>query len=354
MIVLLRASASPADVRAVESAIVRAGAGTRRSSGGERIAIETLAPHAPFSPTLRRRLESLDGVECVLEAGDPIPRVTAAQGPVAGIGGEAIVLALGPCAVEDEETLDAIARAAKAAGATILRGGAFKPRTSPYAFQGLGEPGLALLRRVADAHGLQVISEATGEAALDAVAAHCEWIQLGARNMANYPLLRAAARAGRPVLLKRGLHATVEEWLSAAEYLLDGGAAGVALCERGVRSFEPSTRATLDLGGLVQAKLRTRLPVLADPSHAAGTRALVAPLARAAIAAGADGLLVECHADPGRARSDGPQALTLDELPAFAADIAAVARAVGRKIEVCSQPWPTKTPSRSRSYASPR
>jgi 3-deoxy-7-phosphoheptulonate synthase len=349
MIVLLRAGASANEARAVEAAIVRAGATPRRSTGS-RIAIETLGPHAPFSPSLRRRLEALEGVECVLEPGDPLPRVSTATSPF----GDQIVLALGPCAVEDEDTLDAIARAAKAAGATLLRGGAFKPRTSPYAFQGLGEPGLALLRRVADAHDLAVISEATGEAALDAVAAHCEWVQLGARNMANYPLLRAAAKCGKPILLKRGLAATVEEWLSAAEYLLDGGAAGVALCERGIRSFEPSTRATLDLGGLVQAKLRTRLPVFADPSHAAGTRALVAPLARAAIAAGADGLIVECHADPGRARSDGPQALSLDELPAFAADLAAIARAVGRKMEVCSQPCPTKTLSSSRSFASPR
>jgi 3-deoxy-7-phosphoheptulonate synthase len=353
MIVLLDCDASEEQARAVEATLARAGAGSRRARGS-RTAIETLQPHAPLPPSLRRKLELLDGVECVLEESDPTPRVTAARAPVAGVGGEAIALALGPCAVEDEATLHAIARAAKAAGASFLRGGAFKPRTSPYAFQGLGEPGIALLRRAAEANGLRLVSEATSVEALPCVAEHCELVQIGARNMANFALLRAAARANRAVLLKRGFAATVEEWLHAAEYLLDGGAPGVILCERGIRSFEPSTRATLDLGGLVQAKLRTRLPILADPSHAAGTRALVAPLARAAIAAGADGLIVECHADPGRARSDGPQALTLDELPAFAQSVAAIARAVGRKLEVCSQSCPTTIHSPSQSFASPR
>jgi 3-deoxy-7-phosphoheptulonate synthase len=173
--------------------------------------------------------------------------------------------------------------------------------------------------------------------------------------MASTPLLKAAARAGRPVLLKRGFGATVDEWLLAAEYLLDGGCPGVILCERGIRSFEPGTRATLDVGGLALAKLRTRLPVLADPSHAAGTRALVQPLALAALAAGADGLIVECHPDPARARSDGPQALLLEELHPLVAASAHVARAVGRTVEVCSpHPWPRTIQSKPLSSASPR
>ena len=220
---------------------------------------------------------------------------------------------LGPCAVENEADLRAAAAAAQQAGARLLRGGAFKPRTSPYAFQGLGDDGLPLLRRVADAFGLAVVSrghQRSGRRARRrALRAHAD----RRAHHGRLALLKAAARAGRPVLLKRGFGATVDEWLAAAEYLLDGGAPGVILCERGIRSFEPGTRATLDLGGLVLAKLRTGLPVIADPSHAAGTRALVEPLARAALAAGADGLIVECHAEPGRARSDGPQALTPDE-----------------------------------------
>jgi len=239
-----------------------------------------------------------------------------------------------------------------------LRGGAYKPRTSPYAFQGLGEDGLPMLRRVADALGLAVVTEATSEASVARVAEYCELVQIGARTMASTALLRAAARAGRPVLLKRGFGATVDEWLHAAEYLLDGGAPGVILCERGIRSFEPGTRATLDLGGLALAQLRTGLPVVADPSHAAGTRALVLPLARAALAAGADGLIVECHAEPGRARSDGPQALTLAETAELARAVQKLAPALGRRAPrpnfTTTNPCQTTTTSEQRSSVSPR
>ena len=189
------------------------------------------------------------------------------------------------------------------------------------------------------------------------MAEHCDLVQLGARSMAATPLLRSAAKCGRPVLLKRGFGATVDEWLAAAEYLLDGGAPGVILCERGIRSFEPGTRATLDVGGLALAKLRTGLPVIADPSHAAGTRALVQPLAQAALAAGADGLLVECHAEPGRARSDGPQALTLDDAAELARALGRLAPALGRRaprpVLLSNSCQPTTT-SEPRSSASPR
>jgi 3-deoxy-7-phosphoheptulonate synthase len=260
-------------------------------------------------------------VEAVLAPDDPHPRVSESRGPVdvGGIlvGDGSLTFAFGPCAVENEADLRACARAARQAGAQLLRGGAFKPRTSPYSFQGLGPAGLALLRRVADEENLKVVTEATSEAAVGEVAALSDLVQIGARSMASTPLLRAVARCGRPVLLKRGFGATVDEWLHAAEYLLDGGAPGVILCERGIRSFEPGTRATLDVGGLALARLRTGLPIFADPSHAAGTRPLVRPLALAAIAAGADGLIVEAHPDPARARSDGPQAMALDELAAL-------------------------------------
>jgi 3-deoxy-7-phosphoheptulonate synthase len=367
VIVLLGAGADAAAARAVEAELARAGAAARRVSGGARTAVETAGPHAPIDRDARARIAALDGVEAILDAPDPNPRVRAAAGPVViasprgpfTVGAGELTLAFGPCAVDEERDLWQAAAAARAAGARLLRGGAFKPRTSPYAFQGLGAPALRLLRRAGDAHGLAVVSEATSEAALDAAAAECELIQLGARSMGATPLLRAAARVGRPLLLKRGFGATVDEWLAAAEYLLDGGAPGVILCERGIRTFEPGTRATLDVGGLALARLRTRLPIFADPSHAAGTRPLVAPLALAAVAAGADGLIVECAADAGRARSDGPQALELDALAplarAAAAVAAAVHAAVGRAAraenEVCSSSW---NQSRPRSSASPR
>ncbi|HEY2748980.1 MAG TPA: 3-deoxy-7-phosphoheptulonate synthase, partial [Polyangia bacterium] len=337
MIVLLHAGASVAETRAVEAALARAGASCRRVRGPGRVAVEVVGPHAPFDDATLARLAALDAVESILAADEPNPRVAAARGPVTvdtpqgpiAVGGDEWTLMLGPCAVENEPDLAAAAAAAHAAGARFLRGGAFKPRTSPYAFQGLGDDGLPLLRRVADDFGLAVVSEATSEAAVARVAEFCELIQIGARTMAASSLLKAAARAGRPILLKRGFGATVDEWLAAAEYLLDGGAPGVILCERGIRSFEPGTRATLDLGGLALAKLRTGLPVIADPSHAAGTRALVQPLALAALAAGADGLIVECHPEPGRARSDGPQALTPDDVAALARSVARLAPALG-------------------------
>jgi 3-deoxy-7-phosphoheptulonate synthase len=336
MIVLLRAEAPAEVARAVEAMLVRAGATTRRVSAPERIAVEVVGPCAPLPTALTALLRALPGVESVLAPPDPTPRVSAAgavtvQSPLGPftVGGEALVFAFGPCSVDDPADLERIAAAARASGARLLRGGAFKPRTSPYSFQGAGPSGLQQLRRVADAHGLAVVSEATSEASLGAVAEHCELIQLGARSMAVTPLLKAAARTGRPVLLKRGWGATVDEWLLAAEYLYDAGCPGVILCERGIRTFEPGTRATLDVGGLALARLRTRLPVLADPSHAAGTRALVRPLALAAIAAGADGLIVECHPDAARARSDGPQALALEDLQPLvdaAAQVAAASR----------------------------
>jgi 3-deoxy-7-phosphoheptulonate synthase len=366
MIVLLRAGASAVEARAVEAALARAGASSRRVHGPGRVAVEVVGPHAPFDAAAVARIAALDAVESILAAAEPNPRVTAALGPVIvatpqgplAVGADEWTLMLGPCAVENEPDLVAAAVAAQAAGARFLRGGAFKPRTSPYAFQGLGDDGLPLLRRVADDFGLAVVSEATSEAAVARVAEFCELIQIGARTMAASSLLKAAARAQRPVLLKRGFGATVDEWLAAAEYLLDGGAPGVILCERGIRSFEPGTRATLDLGGLVLAKLRTGLPVIADPSHAAGTRALVEPLARASLAAGADGLIVECHAEPGRARSDGPQALTPDDVAALARAVARLGPALGRRapkpLSCTNTCLPQTTTSAPRSSASPR
>jgi len=245
-------------------------------------------------------------------------------------GGDELVLAAGPCAVETEEQVEQAAVAAARAGAKVLRGGAYKPRTRPADFQGHGTPALRWLRAAADRHGLLVVTEALDERSCAEVAEWADIIQIGARTMQATALLKQAAVAGRPVLLKRALSATVEEWLSAAEYLLDGGAPGVILCERGSRSFETATRFSLDVGAIAAARLRTHLPIVADPSHPAGRRALVRPLARAAIAAGADGLLVEAHPDPSCARCDGPQALLLEELPQLAQEMAAIGAAVGR------------------------
>jgi 3-deoxy-7-phosphoheptulonate synthase len=218
------------------------------------------------------------------------------------------------------------------AGARILRGGAFKPRTSPYAFQGLGEEGLELLRAAADRNGLKVVTEIMRPRQIDMVAQHAHILQIGARNMQNFPLLQEVGRAGLPVFLKRGMSATVEEWLMSAEYILAEGNPDVILCERGIRTFETATRNTLDLSAVPVAKKLSHLPVFVDPSHGVGLRDKVTPLARAAVAVGADGLMVETHPNPPQALSDGPQSLYLDEFGALMEQIQRVAEAVGRNV----------------------
>jgi 3-deoxy-7-phosphoheptulonate synthase len=259
--------------------------------------------------------------------------VTIGRGPGAvAIGAERVALAAGPCAVESWDQLLAAASAVKAAGGRLLRGGAFKPRTSPYAFQGLGEEGLRLLARAREATGLPVVTEVTSPELVPLVAEYADCLQVGARNMQNYELLRALGRARRPVLLKRGLAATLEELLLSAEYVLAGGNPHVVLCERGIRTHERATRNTLDLSAVPALRELTHLPVIVDPSHATGRRSLVPPMALAAVAAGADGLLVEVHPDPDRALSDGAQSLAPAELSALAARLGAVAAAVGRSL----------------------
>ena len=239
---------------------------------------------------------------------------------VCGIGPNAPpVLMAGPCSVESEEQIHAAAAIVAEAGGRMLRGGAFKPRTSPYSFQGHGRPALGWIRAAANAHGLGVVTEVMSEEEVDAVAAVADLVQIGSRNMQNYALLHAVGRAGRPVLLKRGMAATIDEWLLAAEHLLSTGAAGVALCERGVQGFDPRTRNFLDLGAVALVRHVHRLPVVVDPSHATGRRDLVPPLAKAALAAGAAGLLVEAHPHARTAKSDGPQALSPNELVALGA-----------------------------------
>jgi 3-deoxy-7-phosphoheptulonate synthase len=259
--------------------------------------------------------------------------VSIGRGPAAvEVGGQAVVLVAGPCAVESWETLLEAVRAAKAAGARLMRGGAMKPRSSPYAFQGLGEEGLRLLARAREVTGLGVVTEVLDPGEVALVEEYADCLQIGARNMQNQPLLRAVGKAHRPVLLKRAPSGTLEELLLAAEYVLDAGNPDVILCERGIRTFEPATRNTFDLSAVPALKRLTHLPVIADPSHGTGRRELVADMAVAAVAAGADGLLIEVHPRPAEARSDGPQALTPPMLAELAPRLRAVALAVGRSL----------------------
>ncbi|MHC4472445.1 MAG: 3-deoxy-7-phosphoheptulonate synthase [Planctomycetota bacterium] len=282
-------------------------------------------------------LEGLPGVERIEET--PESPVLAGRGDragtavvdVAGVAiGEGFTVVAGPCAVESERQLLSLAAAAKAAGANILRGGAYKPRTSPYDFRGLGVAGLELLEAARAATGLPVVTEALDTRDVALVAERADMIQVGSRNMMNYSLLAEAARAERPVLLKRGMGATVDEFLSAAEYLLVGGAPGVVLCERGVRGFGDHLRFTLDLAVVPILKERTHLPVMVDPSHATGRREVVPAMARAAAAAGADGVMVEIHEDPEAALSDGRQAMVPGRLPELVAELREIAAIAGR------------------------
>jgi 3-deoxy-7-phosphoheptulonate synthase len=253
---------------------------------------------------------------------------------VAGVrfGGIDVVVIAGPCAVESEAQLLAAARAVRAAGATMLRGGAFKPRTSPYSFQGLKAAGLLLLDQARAATGLPVVTEVMDARDLARVAATADMLQIGSRNMQNYTLLEEVGRLRMPVLFKRGMSATLDEYLHAAEYILKGGNRQVVLCERGIRTFEPSTRNTLDLNAVPMLKRLTHLPVIVDPSHGTGQAWMVPRLACAAVAAGADGLLIEVHPDPARALSDGQQSLSPDAFVQAMAEVSAVARAIGRRL----------------------
>ncbi len=250
----------------------------------------------------------------------------------AGFGGDVVAICAGPCSVESREQIEATAQAVARRGANVLRGGAFKPRTSPYAFQGMGRDALKLLRDAADRFGMAVVTEVLDPRDVELVAKYADMLQIGARNMQNFSLLREVGEAGKPVLLKRGLSATIEEWLMAAEYLLVAGNNEIVLCERGVRSFDNATRNLLDIAAVPLLKSLSHLPVIVDPSHGTGVAKLVAPMALAAVAAGADGLLIEVHPDPPTAASDGPQSLTFEQFDALMGQVDTVARALGRRV----------------------
>ena len=337
MVVVMKIGATDAEVDAVVEKVGEAGGEAFVSRGRYWTIIGLVGDTARF---LELPLESLPGVERVVRVGRPYKMVARELHPepttveIAGvpIGRQTMTVIAGPCAVETEEQALESAQMAERAGAAVLRGGAFKPRSSPYAFQGLREEGLEILAACREATGLPFVTEVLEARDVEKVAETADALQIGARNMQQFPLLREVGRTGKPVILKRGLSATVEEWLMAAEYIAQQGNTDIILCERGIRTFEPSTRNTLDLAGMVVAREASHLPVIADPSHATGHRALVPPMARAAVAAGADGIMVEVHPRPDEALCDGPQALTDGDLDALVAEVEALARATGRVV----------------------
>jgi 3-deoxy-7-phosphoheptulonate synthase len=252
------------------------------------------------------------------------------------IGGDEVIVMAGPCSAESAEQVRATAAAVRRSGAKVFRGGAFKPRSSPYSFQGLGEAGLKLLREACDAEGLQLVSEVMDASQIEVMRGYVDMYQVGARNMQNFTLLRELGHERKPVLLKRGISATIEEWLLSAEYVLSGGNTGVVLCERGIRTFETATRNTFDISAIPVVKKLSHLPIVADPSHGAGRRDMVTPMARAAVAAGADGLIIEVHCDPDHALSDGAQSMFPAQFDRLMAELRIIAPAIGRSI--CLEP----------------
>jgi len=337
MIVVMDPRASGADVEAVVERLGAYGFDVHRSGGAQQAVLGALGGPPDFDV---RHVKVLPGVADVYRVTSPYKfasrdwRPEGAALAVGGVplGGREVVVVAGPCAVESEEQLDATAAAVAAQGATFLRGGAFKPRSSPYSFQGLGEEGLRLLRAAGDRHGLAVVTEVTRPDQVGLVASYADVLQVGARNMQNFDLLREAGQAGRPILLKRGLAATIEEWLMSAEYVMASGNPDVILCERGIRTFETATRNTLDLSAVPVVQQRSHLPVFVDPSHGVGIRDKVLPLARAAVAVGADGLMIEVHPDPPSALSDGPQSLFFEQFADLMRQVRRVAEAVGRSV----------------------
>jgi 3-deoxy-7-phosphoheptulonate synthase len=287
------------------------------------------------------RLEALSGVQEIIHVTKPYKQVSREWKPDStvirlpgglSVGGDDVIVMAGPCSVESERQILDAARAVRESGATVLRAGAFKPRSSPYSFQGLGRAGLKLLARAREETGLLIVTEAMDGESMDWVAEVADIIQIGARNMQNYSLLKQAGRAGKPILLKRGLSATIQELLLSAEYILAEGNPNVILCERGVRGFDPATRNLLDLSAIPVVHGLSHLPIIADPSHGTGHRDMVIPMARAAVAAGADGLLVEVHPSPERALSDGAQSLYPEQFDRMMKETRLIAEAIGRRV----------------------
>jgi len=337
MVIVMKPQSTGEDVAGVEKLLKNLNLGVHISKGSERTIIGVIGDKRLLADT---PLELMPGVDRVVHIVEPYklagrtfkPDNTVVRVGDAEIGGSRLAVIAGPCAVESEEQLLSTARFLKEQGVTILRGGAYKPRTSPYSFQGLEEEGLKILALARKETGLPVVTEAVSTKSLELAARYVDIIQIGARNMQNFTLLQEAGRMKLPVILKRGLSATLEEWLNAAEYIMNEGNYNIILCERGIRTFETYTRNTLDLSSIPAVKELSHLPIIADPSHGTGRWKLVTPMSRAAIAAGADGLLVEVHPCPKEALSDGPQSLNFDSFTGLMDDIRKIAGIVGREI----------------------
>ncbi len=337
MIIVMKHNATAEDIESVVQHVESLGFRVHLSQGEERAIIGVIGDERPIEP---EHFELLEGVERAVRILHPFklasrdfhPDDSSVKVNGVSVGGKQVVVMAGPCSVESREQLHETAAAVKAGGAHILRGGAWKPRTSPYAFQGLGLMGLELLREARDEFHLPVVTEVMSPQEVTLVAQYADILQIGARNMQNYSLLAAVGEIQKPVLLKRGLMSTVEELLMAAEYILSRGNQRVILCERGIRTFETATRNTFDINAIPVLKSLTHLPVIADPSHGTGKWELVTPIARAAIAAGADGLIVEVHPNPAKALSDGAQSLKPDNFARMVGEVRGIAQAIGRTV----------------------
>jgi 3-deoxy-7-phosphoheptulonate synthase len=341
MVVVMQERATDDQVQKVIAQLVEMGFDVHRSTGALRTVLGAVGGNRQFDTRL---LEVLDGVQEVLRITEPYKlasRTFKSENSVVTvgdvrIGGDEVVVMAGPCSAESEEQVEATAAAVRRAGAKVLRGGAFKPRSSPYSFQGLGEEGLRILRGAADRHNLKLVSEVMDLSQIEMIEKYADILQVGARNMQNFTLLRELGRTRTPILLKRGISATIEEWLLSAEYILAGGNMNVMLCERGIRTFESYTRNTLDISAIPVVHKLSHLPIIADPSHGSGRRDMVASMARAAVAAGADGLIIEVHTDPDHALSDGAQSLFPGQFDRLMAELRIIAPAIGRGI--CLEP----------------
>lgn len=337
MIVVMNIGASMSQIERVKEKLTQMGFGIHYSEGVERTVLGVIGQK---QPGVMESIESMEGVEKVVPILQPFKlaslefkkETTRVRVGDVEFGGNRLVVIAGPCAVENEAQMMATAKAVKQAGASMLRGGAFKPRTSPYAFQGLEEEGLKILKSVSSTVGIPFVTEVVNPKDVELVAQYADMLQIGARNMQNFTLLKEVGKTNKPVMLKRGLSATIEEWLMAAEYILSEGNYQVVLCERGIRTYETSTRNTLDLSAVPIIRRLSHLPVIVDPSHASGKRHLVAPLSRAAIAVGADGLVVEVHPDPENALSDGPQSLNFAGFEELIRTIQPIIEAMGRTL----------------------
>lgn len=338
MIIVMKSSATPEQINHVCEKVKELGLTPQVSRGVERTIIGVIGEEAKLSV---KPLEAFPGVDSVLPILRPYKLASREFRPDptefemnhgVKVGGKRVVVMAGPCAVEGREMLMKTAEAVKKAGATFLRGGAFKPRTSPYSFQGLGEEGLKYLREAGDCYGLLVVTEVMDTRTVELVSQYADMLQIGARNMQNFDLLKECGAARKPILLKRGLSATVKELLLSAEYLLSKGNFKVLLCERGIRTFEDSTRNTVDINAIPVIKRESHLPILVDPSHGTGVKECVIPVSRAAVAAGCDAIMVEVHPNPQEAKSDGPQALLPEQFARLMEELKAVAKAVGREV----------------------